>query len=452
MLPVRVVSPIVAVDFTWRSIVSFVAGLVMLGLSVWLFASGPGVRLRRSFALLLLITSIGRILLPFSEYQNLPYRWKEYADIARPAAIVFFAWTFFDHYRRGEPGPLRRAVGIGLPVVLLLATAWIGVLYLQDHSRFYWYDRATEEGKFGWIAVVSALQYPLMVLPAFLFLQQWGRAGAQTSAWHRIALAFLLTATFFPVSMVVSQMLPYLPGRTPFVQMPPGDPIVIVQRLMLFLAALLSVLVVVQAHLIARRIGTPNAKKQARLLLAAWLVVVASAVVSRIILNFRLGEYFDWPHFVFVGIWSLALPVLALGPVLHERLLDVEQAVRHTIRLGTVVSILVAVAFVSVEVLANFLSDRISLAVGMGAAAVLLLALHPLQRFADRLSKETVPAGRPVAEMTQPERLRIYREQAELAWMDGNLQRKERLLLDRLRERLGLSLSEAAELERQAIG
>lgn len=440
-----------AVTFAYNppATVSLVAGALMVGLAAWTLALEPGKRLYQSFALMLFLLGVRGVLLPFAFRQSFVVQWGEYVSLATPGAILFFTWAFYHHYRRGPPSRLSLLVGAWVPWVLLLGTIACEAVYFQDHAAIDSYDPATKTGTLGWLAVVPSLRLPFMAACTWVFLVQWRGAETHRSAWFLLVLAFLPSATFFTTSNVLVRFLPYLPGWTPYTLQAATHPVGITVDVLELVAALLMATAAWWAW--RRAAGSAETRTQGRIIAGTWLVVAATSVATRIVLHYRVMEYFAWPHFIALGLWSLALPVFSAGPVLRSRVLNVDRVVRLTVQRGTVVSISVAMGFVAVEVLANFLSATVSLGVGMGAAALLLLLLHPLQRMADRLSRDTVPEGRPVGDMTHPERLRIYAEQAELAWMDGTLQRKERMLLDRLRERLGLSLTEAAEIERRAI-
>lgn len=80
---------------------------------------------------------------------------------------------------------------------------------------------------------------------------------------------------------------------------------------------------------------------------------------------------------------------------------------------------------------------------------MLLFALAPLQRAAERLSGAVLPDARPLAARSTEERAELYREQVRIAWEDGTLGLKERRMLDAARERLGLAAETAVGLERE---
>lgn len=79
---------------------------------------------------------------------------------------------------------------------------------------------------------------------------------------------------------------------------------------------------------------------------------------------------------------------------------------------------------------------------GLLAAGLLVFALSPLQRWADRFAAKAVPGG---AEAGQAAEAR-YREVVEMALADGELTREEERRLAEKAESLGLSPTRAFEL------
>ncbi|HLE96229.1 MAG TPA: hypothetical protein VI997_02570 [Candidatus Thermoplasmatota archaeon] len=147
---------------------------------------------------------------------------------------------------------------------------------------------------------------------------------------------------------------------------------------------------------------------------------------------------------VFVGL-------LAYG-ILKTQLFDVDLRLRRGIRRGTVGAIFLAVFFVVAQVAQTFLTDAFGYAVGGVVAGLLLFALAPLQHLAERVAAAATPGATALASLAPDDRVALYREQAVAAWEDGAIDRSERRLLDVARERLGLTVDEAARIEREAAG
>lgn len=129
--------------------------------------------------------------------------------------------------------------------------------------------------------------------------------------------------------------------------------------------------------------------------------------------------------------------------ILRTQLFDIDVKLRWTVKQSTVAAAFVAVFFTVEQTTQNVLGQY-GPAFGIAAAALLLFAIAPLQRVAERFARAAVPAPRP---LEASERASIYRDSVAQAWADGSLDRSERLMLDRLRERLGLTRDEASRIE-----
>lgn len=148
-----------------------------------------------------------------------------------------------------------------------------------------------------------------------------------------------------------------------------------------------------------------------------------------------------FPLMIFVYV-----PLLAYG-ILKTHLLDLQ--VKVTIRRGTLGGIFLAVFFIFSQVGQNLINATFGMVTGGLAAGLLLFAIAPLQRLAERVANMAMPGVKTIPEMEVPERVNLYKEQLERAWSDGSLSKKERLMLDNLRERLGITRESALHLEVQ---
>lgn len=144
-------------------------------------------------------------------------------------------------------------------------------------------------------------------------------------------------------------------------------------------------------------------------------------------------------------VWAVIVLSYA---ILRHQLLGLDVRVRWTIQRGTIGAVFLAVFLVATQVAENYL-DAYGVLLGGVAAGLLLFFLGPIQRGAERLAQTAIPAAKRPADMTADERLAIYRTQAQIAWQDGKVDRKDREMLLSLRGQLGLSAeaAEAAELE-----
>lgn len=155
-----------------------------------------------------------------------------------------------------------------------------------------------------------------------------------------------------------------------------------------------------------------------------------------------------------VGVLGVARILTALilsYAILRHRLLGIDVRVKWTIRQSTVAAIFVAVFLAVAQVAQEVVSDTFGLALGGVAAGALVFALHPLQRFGERVASAAMPGVKAPGEMSPDERAAVYRGLAEVAWADGSLSGDERMMLEEARARLGLDAARAAAIEREVL-
>lgn len=162
-----------------------------------------------------------------------------------------------------------------------------------------------------------------------------------------------------------------------------------------------------------------------------------------------LGE--EWLPGIFLqGLWRILLPTLVAYALVRHRLFGVEVRLKWTLVRATMAFTFLAVFFVGAQLAQNYLSTAYGWGLGGVAAGLLLFAISPIQRMAEHFTQTVMPHSKPVTAMTSPERLDLFRHQAVLVWADGSLGRKERALLDSLRNRLGIPLEDAVRIEAEA--
>ena len=146
--------------------------------------------------------------------------------------------------------------------------------------------------------------------------------------------------------------------------------------------------------------------------------------------------------------WALLVYVAmtAYGIAVYH-LFDIELRIKWTLERGTMAAAFIAVFFVVSEGAATFLSDRLGTLAGLLATGVLVFALAPLQRSAERLANAALPAVQDTPEYRAYRRFQIYGEALAEARSSGPVTPVGRLALERLRESLGMDEADAAELE-----
>ncbi|MGQ0535762.1 MAG: hypothetical protein ACT4PT_06800 [Methanobacteriota archaeon] len=157
---------------------------------------------------------------------------------------------------------------------------------------------------------------------------------------------------------------------------------------------------------------------------------------------------------VTIGIRAASMLVAAavLGyAVVRYQLFDIDVKIRWTVKQSTVAAAFVAVFFVVSEGAALLFSGRVGPWVGIVAAGLLVFALAPLQRVAERVASAAMPGVKPVGELTLDERLAFYAEHLRVAYADGVVDAGERALLLHARERLGIGSEDAERVEREVL-
>ena len=86
---------------------------------------------------------------------------------------------------------------------------------------------------------------------------------------------------------------------------------------------------------------------------------------------------------------------------------------------------------------------------GLLAAAVVMFFLAPLQRFAERFAAAAMPNTENTPEYAAFRKMQVFEEAVAEAREGGGISSKERALLNRLRESLGICESDAATIERE---
>jgi hypothetical protein len=144
------------------------------------------------------------------------------------------------------------------------------------------------------------------------------------------------------------------------------------------------------------------------------------------------------------------VPLITYG-ILRTHLFDIDLRIQWTIKQSTVASVFVAMFYLVSEGANRFLSSELGNIAGLLAAALVMFFLAPLQRFADRVASAAMPKTKNTAEYTVFRKMQVYEEAVAEAHHEGGITAKERALLDRLRDSLGISAVDAESIERELI-
>lgn len=217
------------------------------------------------------------------------------------------------------------------------------------------------------------------------------------------------------------------------------------------LAFLYGVVVAVAAY---RRARTATLRRQAKAYATAF--VLRDALTSMLVLLVApriRGEDLAMTLSVFVGqpfIDLLFFVLLGYG-ILQTHLFDIELRLKWTIRQGTLAAIFVAAFFVVSESAQQAFQGRIGPYLGIVAAGLLVFALAPLQRVAERVANVAMPHVEDTHAYRLERRKEIYRAALESAARDGVVTDRERDVLATLQEQLDLTATDALALEREVL-
>jgi hypothetical protein len=188
-------------------------------------------------------------------------------------------------------------------------------------------------------------------------------------------------------------------------------------------------------------------RRRARAYFAAFVVNDLSLVKGGALNNFRI----DFPALdVLQIVTNLAFLFLLVRALLRDQLFDFDLKLKWTLRRGTLVAILLGAFFV-VSALAEQYLQQFGWVVGGLAVGALLFALRPIERAIDRMADRAMPRTTGTPEYLAQRKHEIYRAAIEDAMRDGVVSAKERALLLRLADNLGLSAEESTRIERDVL-
>ncbi|MFT5770218.1 MAG: hypothetical protein ACI9H8_002204 [Lysobacterales bacterium] len=142
----------------------------------------------------------------------------------------------------------------------------------------------------------------------------------------------------------------------------------------------------------------------------------------------------------------LAVPLIAYG-ILRTQLFDIDLKIRWSIK-QTVLGVAVAIImFLVSEVAERLLTGEVGNFQSFLIAAVVVIFLTPLQRFADRFASAAMPNTKDTPEYAMRRKKEVYQSAFSEAQYEGGVSDKERALLVVLRDSLGISVSDADTIE-----
>ena len=406
-----------------------VAAILTLGVALFVLFLDFSERVHRAFALFLVLKAMLDGFLFFAG--PVPDRLRVYWLIAVPFAALHFCLA----YRRKHGHRPNPKAAWGWPLAILAVALALEVAYLVDHSLF----GLPPEPPGPLIAFVY-LRFPAYALVTLLFAFECQRTTHETG---RTALLLAGTGMAFVPLFFCSFEIAINIQR-----LAQGDEFR-VQAEPLFYA--LGFAMVVEA---LRRLAVAATPRQRRaILVASGAVLLTSASVFVAYQVEGANLVAEQLLRFFLAVWALAVPIGVTYALVRYRLFDAEVKLRFAIK-GTSLATVFVATFIVVGKLTEKLAERMfgeeNWVIGAVAAGLLLFLLTPLQNLADRVAHRAVPAK--LSHGTAAERLALYKEQLEIAWADGRLTAKERLLFARLQERLGIDAEAALKAESEVVG
>ena len=359
-------------------------------------------------------------------------------------SAVLMCWGLaFVLYRTGASGSMARALSLLLVVegITLISTGYID-LFLPDsllthpsYPAFVSVEVAIHT--FGDCAMLAL--YPPFLAKALNTKLTRPFENTRVRIGIAIAAAALFVAVMLSTDKKIAPTLLYLGLST------------------LFLYALIAA---VHAWHTARS-RTSRTRAGIYALAFGFRDICWSAVYGFAIWMIWFGEYHivdpdaTGPVYIVYALGTLiAVPLIAYG-ILRTQLFDIDLRIRWTIKQSTVAAIFVAVFYLVSEGADRLLSSELGNIVGLFASALVVFFLAPLQQFAERVATVAMPNTNDTPEYAVFKKLQVYEAALiEALEFGGGISDKERALLNRLRDTLGVSSSDADAMEQdlQAAG
>ncbi|HLE97473.1 MAG TPA: hypothetical protein VI997_08900 [Candidatus Thermoplasmatota archaeon] len=428
---------------TW---LSFGPAVAMLLVAATLAALRAGDRAVRAFALLLFLRAMTGITynlgLAATDPTVAEFWWRTVPYFLLPLLPV--AAIFALYYPRPLGAGRSAFLASLVAVVLVLEGA-----YLVNHAVF-WGVHGLAAGPPGpqmlapigpLFVAYAAFELGFAVI-AWLCLREWRRAapGPRRTSILLVAFGFSVVVVYDTLGILL--LVPeFVTRHAPAMQAALAGSLLLALALVAWSATGLA------ARTLRAEAGATRTEGR-RFLLALTLPVVSvgfSLLVERAVPTLAPLDQ------VFAGLWRLVLPLVVGYALVRHNLFDIDLKIKWGFARGTLAAMFAAVFFVVAETAQQFLSDAYGYAVGGAAAALLLFALHPLQRVSGRVSDALLPRVTDTPSYRSYRKLVVYRAAVEGAWADDELTPRELEVLRRLREELDISAEDAAAVEADVI-
>lgn len=351
------------------------------------------------------------------------------------AACWFLAAVLF---RTGAPGSMSRMLGLLLVIEgLTLVTAGFPqfALGIHEHGNM---PIEIALAITHWLSdgVILAL-YPTFLAAALQtgLTRPFARKGVRIALW------------IYAMGVVVGAVV--LRG---VFNNPVGGLVLYASMMLLFVYALL-------AAIDAWRRAEPGlAKTRAKIFVIAfgirdigWGFVYGASAWMTLTENWSYDSGLFWEvKFVYALSTLIAVPLIAYG-ILRSQLFDIDLKVRWTIKQSTFAVAVLLITFVVSEGVEMLVAAELGDKWGLVAAGVAVLLLKPLQAVAERVVSIVMPNTQNTPGYRHSRKTEVYGAAFAEAAEEGGISRKERALLDRLRDSLELTSDEASAIETKVM-
>lgn len=319
----------------------------------------------------------------------------------------------------------------------------LAAMLLLEGAALFWgagiAALATDPGAVGGARAVAALLFLVIPLVELRFLAALDAPLTRPLRHRAVAVASVALGAALVVAFYARRAWFLLPAASWEASLGPA------QLAYSALAALLHVYALVAALGAWRRAQTPLAKRQ-----AAWFATSFGArnVGFVIIVALVLAGVPGVTLYAFQALALAYVPLMAYG-IATAQMMDVDLRIKVGLRRGTIAAAFLVVFVGVAEVAQNYLSNEFGYVAGGAAAGILLLAIAPLQRIAERVGDAAMPSVKATPEYLAYRKFEVYRAALEGALDNGEITHRERAVLVRLRDSLGLDAAVATQMERE---
>ena len=157
------------------------------------------------------------------------------------------------------------------------------------------------------------------------------------------------------------------------------------------------------------------------------------------------------PVFILSIVWQMWVYPIGFGyAILKAQVFDVDLRIKWGLRRGTLVGAFLAVFFVVNAMVQQFL-EGYGVILGGAAVGLMLFAVRPIERMADRMADHAMPRVQDTHEYRTVRKREVYRAAVDSALEDGgDISPKERGMLATLQDQLGIGARDAHDIEREA--